>query len=124
VSLLRFLTNLPGIKTGDFFSLDQLVYQNDCLKIMNRFRKIHLATALIGDVALHASARKIADTLVSGGSARDKMKAKLKNRKEGLYQISCSPDDKVLPPEESMANWYFHLYHIFYFHNQICMRFF
>ena len=64
-----------------------------------------MAPSLIGDPSLHASAKKIADILVGGGSAKEDMKKKLKNPGEGLFQISCSPDDQVLPPEESMPNW-------------------
>lgn len=75
------------------------------MKVINRFRQIHLAPSLVADPSLHAAAKKIADTLVGGGSAKEDMKKKLKDPAEGLFQISCSPDDQVLPPDESMPNW-------------------
>ena len=64
-----------------------------------------MAPSLIADATLHAGAKKIADTLVGGGTAKEDMKKKLKDPAEGLFQISCSPDDQVLPPDESMPNW-------------------
>ena len=81
------------------------MYQTDCLKAINRFRKIHLSPYLIADVILHTSAKKMADTLVSGGASKEELKKKLGKPGAGLYQITCSPDDQVLPPDDAMANW-------------------
>eukprot|EP00111_Clytia_hemisphaerica_P008261 TCONS_00024097-protein len=85
---------------------DQEVYQTDCLKVINRFRKIHMSPYLIADVSLHTSAKKMADTLVSGGASKEELKKKLGKPGAGLYQITCSPDDQVLPPDDAMVNWY------------------
>lgn len=72
---------------------------------MNKFRELHDTQPLIGDPDLHEEAKKMAVALVSSKRAWTKMKEKLKDRKEGIYQVSCNPDNKVIPPEEAMSNW-------------------
>lgn len=82
------------------FHLDEKNYQEDAVKVMNAFRKIHDSPPLTVNNNLHAKAKQRADSFVTGLVKRSERKQKPGEN----VQVACNPIDKVLPPEEAIGN--------------------
>ena len=81
-------------------------YQDDSMKIINKFRSIHNSPPLTLDEALHQEAKEIAEGLVTTKGAWSRAKDEERERKGGIYQVTCNPDNYVMPATEAMSNWY------------------